>query len=125
WVGHFDLTNFLGIPGQFDHPKFLEAIKQVVAAARKHDKGLGFMPTDERWAQEFKGHGFNMLAAGTDQGILLEGYRKILQAVGGKAWQSGSASSATCATPAGSRSSDASRSRSWISPESSGSGSTA
>jgi 2-dehydro-3-deoxyglucarate aldolase/4-hydroxy-2-oxoheptanedioate aldolase len=85
WVGHFDLTNFLGIPGQFDHPKFLEAIKQVVAAARKHDKGLGFMPTDERWAQEFKGHGFNMLAAGTDQGILLEGYRKILQAVGGKA----------------------------------------
>ena len=21
WVGHFDLTNFLGIPGQFDDPR--------------------------------------------------------------------------------------------------------
>ncbi len=85
WVGHFDLTNFLGIPGQFDHPKFLDAIKRVVAAARKYDKGLGFMPTDEQWAEEFKGHGFNMLAAGTDQAIVLAGYRRILQAVGGKA----------------------------------------
>ena len=22
WLGHFDLTNFLGIPAQFDHPKY-------------------------------------------------------------------------------------------------------
>jgi 2-dehydro-3-deoxyglucarate aldolase/4-hydroxy-2-oxoheptanedioate aldolase len=26
WLGHFDLTSFLGIPGQFDHPKYLAAI---------------------------------------------------------------------------------------------------
>lgn len=85
WVGHFDLTNFLGIPGQFDNPKYLDAIKRVVETARKYNKGLGFMPTDERWAADYKAHGFNMLAAGTDQGILLEGYKRILQAVGGKA----------------------------------------
>src|SRR5206468_6989137 len=23
WLGHFDLTNFLGIPAQFDHPKYV------------------------------------------------------------------------------------------------------
>ena len=26
WLGHFDLTNFLGIPGQFDNPKYLKAV---------------------------------------------------------------------------------------------------
>lgn len=84
WVGHFDLTNFLGIPGQFDNPKYLDAIGKVVAAGRRHKKGLGFMPTDERWAEEYKGHGFNMLAAGTDHGILMAGLKRILQSVGGK-----------------------------------------
>lgn len=84
WVGHFDLTNFLGIPGQFDNPKFLDAVKRVVAAGRKHKKALGFMATDRTWAKQFKGLGFNMLAAGTDQGLLMAGVSNILGAVGDK-----------------------------------------
>ena len=28
WVGHFDLTNFLGIPGQFEHPNYLDALQR-------------------------------------------------------------------------------------------------
>ena len=85
WVGHFDLTNFLGIPGQFDHPAYLDAIKKVVAAGRRHKKGLGFMPTDEKWAADYKQHGFNMLAAGTDQGLLMAGIKRVLQSVSGGA----------------------------------------
>src|SRR5579871_98257 len=41
WVGHFDLSVSLGIPGQFDNPIFTKAIDKVVAAARKHGKALG------------------------------------------------------------------------------------
>lgn len=41
WVGHFDLSCSLGIPGQFDHPDFLDAIDTVVKACRKHKKALG------------------------------------------------------------------------------------
>jgi len=78
WVGHFDLTNFLGIAGQFDHPKYLDAVKRIVAAGRKHKKALGFMPSDQKWAREYRALGFNMLAAGTDQGILMQGYRSII-----------------------------------------------
>jgi 2-dehydro-3-deoxyglucarate aldolase/4-hydroxy-2-oxoheptanedioate aldolase len=81
WVGHFDLTNFLGIPGQFDHPKYLDALDRVVAAGRKAGKGLGFMPADRAWAQEYAGRGFNMLAVGTDHGILMAGVRGILDDV--------------------------------------------
>jgi len=25
WVGHFDLSNFMGIPAQFDHPEFVKS----------------------------------------------------------------------------------------------------
>ena len=81
WVGHFDLANFLGIPGQFQSPIFLDAVQAVVAAARAHGKGLGFMPADVNWAAEYKGYGFNMLAVGTDHALLAQGVRSVLQTV--------------------------------------------
>lgn len=81
WVGHFDLANFLGIPGEFANPVFTDAVKAVVAAARRHGKGLGFMPADADWATEYKGYGFNMLAVGTDQGLLMKGVADVLASV--------------------------------------------
>ena len=41
WVGHFDLTCSLGIPGEFDHPKFKDAIARTYAACKKHNKAYG------------------------------------------------------------------------------------
>ena len=34
WLGHFDLTASMGIPGQFEHPDFLRAVEALVAACR-------------------------------------------------------------------------------------------
>ena len=83
WVGHFDLTNFLGIPGEFQNPVYLDAVKAVVDAARRHGKGLGFMPSDEAWAKEYKGYGFNMLAVGTDHGLFAGAVANLLKTVEG------------------------------------------
>ena len=66
WLGHFDLSNFMGIAGQFQHPAFLAAVHRTVAAARAHGKIAGFMASDEAWAREYWGHGFRMLAFGLD-----------------------------------------------------------
>lgn len=41
WVGHFDLSVSLGIPGEFGNPKFTKAIDKIVAAAKKHNKSMG------------------------------------------------------------------------------------
>ena len=35
WMGHFDLTNFMGIPGQFEHPDYLLAVDTIVRAAKR------------------------------------------------------------------------------------------
>ncbi|MEM7188830.1 MAG: aldolase/citrate lyase family protein [Pseudomonadota bacterium] len=81
WIGHYDLANFLGIPGDFQNPVFIDAVKTTVDAARRHGKGLGFMPADAAWAAEYKGYGFNMLAVGPDHGLLMQGVASVLQTV--------------------------------------------
>ncbi|MED6311521.1 MAG: aldolase/citrate lyase family protein [Pseudomonadota bacterium] len=41
WLGHFDLSCSLGIPGEFDHPDFKKTSALVKRAARKHNTALG------------------------------------------------------------------------------------
>lgn len=78
WLGHFDLSNFLGIPGQFQSPVFQDAIKRIVGAANRHGKAAGYMAASAALGKEYLGHGFRMLATGTDQGMLQEATRAML-----------------------------------------------
>ncbi len=48
WIGHFDLSASLGIPGEFEHKLFKDAVKTVTKACEKHNKALGrLVPTVE------------------------------------------------------------------------------
>jgi 2-keto-3-deoxy-L-rhamnonate aldolase RhmA len=38
WIGQYDLSTSLGVPGRFDHPFFHEATKRVLHACRRHHK---------------------------------------------------------------------------------------
>jgi 2-dehydro-3-deoxyglucarate aldolase/4-hydroxy-2-oxoheptanedioate aldolase len=78
WLGHFDLTNFLGFPGQFSHPAYREAVRRIAAAAHKHGKAAGYMAADATLGREYLGHGFRMIATGTDQGMLQGAIRASL-----------------------------------------------
>jgi 2-dehydro-3-deoxyglucarate aldolase/4-hydroxy-2-oxoheptanedioate aldolase len=84
WLGHFDLTNFLGIPGQFSHPAYRDALERIVSAARRHGKAAGYMAADADLGREYLGHGFRMIATGTDQGMLQSAIQKNLDAMRGK-----------------------------------------
>lgn len=54
WIGHFDLSVSLGIPGEFGHAKFRKAIDKVIAATTKHKKALGrLVPTVEQGIEIF------------------------------------------------------------------------
>jgi 2-dehydro-3-deoxyglucarate aldolase/4-hydroxy-2-oxoheptanedioate aldolase len=79
WLGHFDMSNFLGIPGQFSHPMFQDAIRKITGAAKKHGKAAGYMAASAALGKEYLGHGFRMLATGTDQGMLQEATRAMLE----------------------------------------------
>jgi 2-dehydro-3-deoxyglucarate aldolase/4-hydroxy-2-oxoheptanedioate aldolase len=62
WVGHFDLSCALSIPGEFGHPKFISAIERVTAAARRHGKALGRLVTDLDAGLDCAARGFDFLA---------------------------------------------------------------
>ena len=70
WIGHFDLTNFMGIPGQFRHPDYLAALRRIVAACAAHGKTPAFLVADDDWAREYKAMGFRLIAYGVDQALL-------------------------------------------------------
>jgi len=81
FLGHFDLTNFLGIPGEFEHPLFNAAIHEIAAAAQRHGKVAGTMAGDDAWARRFHAIGFRMFAYGLDvhlfQHALASGIRGV------------------------------------------------
>jgi 2-keto-3-deoxy-L-rhamnonate aldolase RhmA len=70
WLGHFDLSNFMGIPAQFKDPRFLKAVDKLVAACTRHGKTPGFMAGDDTWAKDYMEKGFRMLAYGVDAPLL-------------------------------------------------------
>jgi 2-keto-3-deoxy-L-rhamnonate aldolase RhmA len=81
WVGHFDLSNFLGMPAQFDDPRFEAAMRRVAQAAHAHGKALGFMATDAAWIERVRAWGYTMIAVGTDFGLLVAGARQLVDRV--------------------------------------------
>jgi 2-dehydro-3-deoxyglucarate aldolase/4-hydroxy-2-oxoheptanedioate aldolase len=86
WIGQFDLTTSLGIPGKFDHPLFVDATKRIVDACHRHGKAatLAVMNPDELAAGP--ANGFRLLVYAADlwiyQQALRRCFRQIRQAIG-------------------------------------------
>jgi len=81
WVGHFDLSQSMGIPAQFDHPEFLKAIEKVAKACDKHGKTAGVMVNNAEGARVWKGLGYRAFAYLGDvwlyQNALTQGLREL------------------------------------------------
>ena len=79
WVGHFDLTNFLGIPGDFTSKIYLDAINEIIMAAKHNNKSLGIMVNDKNELETYSRLGFNMIAVGTEMNILSKSISQIFK----------------------------------------------
>lgn len=79
WIGHFDLTTSLGIPGQFDHPVFEEAVDRVVAACADAAKAAGIMVASVEDGRRFLERGFRCIAYGIDAWLYEEALRAGLR----------------------------------------------
>jgi 2-keto-3-deoxy-L-rhamnonate aldolase RhmA len=69
WVGHFDLTQSLGIPARFDHPAFLAGIEAVARACARHGKAAGILVGDPAEAETWLRRGYRALAYGVDSTV--------------------------------------------------------
>jgi 2-keto-3-deoxy-L-rhamnonate aldolase RhmA len=81
WMGHYDLTVSMGIPAQFENPRFLEAMDALVACCRRHGVAPGFLPATPESATHWIRKGFRVISLGSDIGIFLNGVRMFRQSV--------------------------------------------
>ena len=89
WVGHFDLSVSLGIPGQFDHPDFTAAIAKTTEATRKHGKALGRLVQTVDQGIELYAEGFDFICYSGDAWVLraalADALTRLREATAGKA----------------------------------------
>ncbi len=63
-IGPHDLSISHGIPEQYDHPIFVEALEQTISIARAHQVGVGmhFISNSVEWAIDWARKGFNFIS---------------------------------------------------------------
>ena len=81
WVGHFDLSASLGIPGDFGNKIFIDAIAKVAAATKRHGKALGRLVPNVETGIEYNKLGFDFICYSGDvwiqQGALTDAVGKL------------------------------------------------
>lgn len=80
WIGQFDLSNFLGVPGGFETRPYLDAVHEIKAAAKVEGKATGILAIGTEAARQYAAEGFDMIAVGTDHGLLMESVSNALDA---------------------------------------------
>jgi 2-keto-3-deoxy-L-rhamnonate aldolase RhmA len=83
FVGPADLTHSLGVPGQFDHKTYLEALDTVIEACRAHGKSPGILVYDPAVARRLIELGFRFIGIGADGALVSAGAQAALAAVRG------------------------------------------
>lgn len=79
WVGHFDLSVSLGVPGEFDHPVFKTAIEKTIAATRRHNKALGRLVPNVETGIDIFAQGFDFVCYSGDVWVL---HNALAEAIG-------------------------------------------
>lgn len=75
FVGPADLSQVLGVPGEFEHPKCLEAIERIARACASASKPWGIVPRGPEYAARMANWGCRMFVTGFDHHALHAGIR--------------------------------------------------
>jgi 2-keto-3-deoxy-L-rhamnonate aldolase RhmA len=81
WLGHYDLTNTMGITAQFDRKEFKAAATTLLDACRKHGKAPGFLAASVEHAREWRAKGVRCICYGTDISVFQSALSEALRAL--------------------------------------------
>lgn len=81
WVGHFDLSASLGVPGDFGCRAYRDAQEAICAAAQRHGKALGRLVRGMAEAEAAVQDGFTLVAYGGDVWLLQEAVAAGVQGI--------------------------------------------
>jgi len=69
FIGPYDLSQSLGIPGQVDDPRLIQEIKSIVAKCRAKNKNVGIYVDDVETAKRYKDIGVKYISVSVDVNI--------------------------------------------------------
>jgi 2-dehydro-3-deoxyglucarate aldolase/4-hydroxy-2-oxoheptanedioate aldolase len=78
-MGPVDLSISLGVPGDFQHPKMVEAMESVRDACLRHGVAPGTQTRTPELARFWQERGMKFLGCGTEAAMLLERARELVR----------------------------------------------
>ena len=82
FIGPADLSQSLGIPGQWDHPDLWQAIEKIASAAKSNQIHWAILPLNPDFGKRCVEQGCRMLSIGMDVWIMQKGLQANLDAYG-------------------------------------------
>ncbi len=80
-IGPYDMSGSMGIPGQIEAPQVVEGIARVQAICKAAGKPCGIFAATAEKAKAYAEAGFELIAVGMDCGVLLGGYKTMLESM--------------------------------------------
>ncbi len=81
FIGPYDLSQSLGIPGQIEHPRVLEEMRKIIAVAKRKHKTIGVFADSLTQTQRWIDAGVQYIAYSVDLGLFYTGCRDTVQAI--------------------------------------------
>lgn len=81
FVGPVDLSMNMNLPGVFDDPKFVDLLRRVSGAAKKHGKACGILLPNTALIPKLKELGYTFIACGSDGGAVMNAFKSTLDAL--------------------------------------------
>lgn len=78
FVGPYDLSISMGIPGEFDNEVFIAALKRVLKACQVANKPAIIYASDLKRAKHNLALGFDSITLNSDLKVLVQGYKTIV-----------------------------------------------
>jgi 4-hydroxy-2-oxoheptanedioate aldolase len=83
FVGPADLSHSMGLPGRFDEPAFVDALRAVSAATEAHGKAAGILLRTPADLSRYLDLGYRFIGIGSDLNFVIDGARAVVAAVRG------------------------------------------
>jgi 2-keto-3-deoxy-L-rhamnonate aldolase RhmA len=78
-IGPQDLSINLGVPGEFDHPTFIDTVKEIVAACSRHNIPVGMVNREAHTFRQWYDLGIRFLVCNSDGSYVLQGATRDVQ----------------------------------------------
>ncbi|MBA5729659.1 hypothetical protein HW423_07660 [Aerococcaceae bacterium INB8] len=81
FVGLFDFTIALGIPAQFDHHIFKEALAHIYKACRDNNRFTFIFGANTEQTKNYRDYSFDAVTCSMDATIMIEAFKNMLETV--------------------------------------------